>query len=330
LSSGSKTKFLVLRFGGEQVLFSVRELPDGSLTLLFKQSKSGFGGEGLKDVLDLHTTIHSERNSGPNGRAAHKINYSLLTTAKDKYSGSLIVVKHKKRGFLWAAQSALTALVHDVPLKRSDKDAFVELVGYTHPTEILCYTIYGHSQDVTPPQIQGFSYSTHHFNALSLTVYGTFLHLPNYKLSITSSHMKLPMRKNDDFLGEERQLFVPTMSVNGIERFLQKTHSDLAAEYLKFLSLTANAKEVAELQSRSLENLFGRWPSLNDEVHEEYGVWSRHKNQIYSAPRFADGIAKPRDYQERRETIFVAQNTPEQLARFGLKSRYADADFTQK
>jgi len=318
-----RTRFLVLRLGKEQDLFSVRESKDGSLTLLFKATQSTFGGESLKNVVDLHTSIHSERPIGRNGRPAHKVNYTLQTDDKDIYSGSVIVENHKRRGFLYAATNTLSALSYDpVGVKRVPKDSYVELVGYTVPTEILCYTIYGHSKDVVPPRIQGFNCSTHRFSELSLTVYGTFLHLPNYPVAVVAGPEGLPMRKNGEFVSDQRELFAPTMSVNGIERYLQRAHSLIADRYMTFLMTTPDRQRVAQLRNQPPQSLFGRWPAENDEIHSEYGVWSRHKNQIYSAPNFIDGRRKPLGFKDPVGLIRTLANTPEALARHGLKSRY--------
>jgi hypothetical protein len=320
---GGRTRFLVLRLGKEQDLFSVRESGDGSLVLLFKATQSTFGGESFKNVSDLHTTIHSERAHGPSKRSSHKVNYTLKTEDRDVYSGSVIVERHKRRGFLWPVTNTLTALSYNSDgIRRVKKDSYVELVGYTFPTEILCYTIYGHSKDVVPPRIQGFNHSSHEFSHLNLTVYGTFLHLPNYPVALVTSPENLPVRKNGAFLHYQRELFAPTMSVNGIERYLQRMHARIADQYLNFLATTPDRQRVAQLRDQPVHGFFSRWPSENDEIHTEYGVWSRHKNQIYSAPNFVDGRPKPRGFVDQLGIIRTIMNTPEALAGHGLRSRY--------
>lgn len=307
-----KTRFAILYMGQEKQLFSVREGADGSLYIFQNVGSTTFGGDGVIPVSNQKIAIHSKQIH--QGRPANKIKFYVKAKNGDSYDKSVIVKDDQKSGFLFPIVNVLESSFpeNEYNLEEKANDVVIRLFGYIGAWETLTYTMYAHDSYVVMPQVQGFTKVTTSFSELSLTIYFSFLHVPDAYFSLNLIHIRGGLRKNAQMV-EPNPPLINRMSVDGIERFLQRTHRE-AADAL-FQSMERGMRERG-IRFRHPGYPFHRWPERSDQRHEDYGDYSKKKSEIYQAPRTIDGILKTPDMlRHERERMknsmrYIVQNAP--------------------
>jgi len=302
---GKQTRFLVLMNGTEQQLFSVREDSEGAPVFLFKFLWSGMSGQ-MERVKDFHVTAHMGREHGQAAKYGYKINYTLITEDGTDYDRSRIVKDNKRRGLLWPVINGLIGRTETelaVPRIKKD-DRVVRLIGWKDETHSLAFTIYAHDKGVVLPQIQGFSKVHVPFSGMDVTVYLTFLRLPQVQICL-GPHEWPPLRK-DGVMIEGQAPVRPIMSPNGVEKYLHENHRRQAGFLTEFWKLVG-FDHIPEVNIR----FFSRWSVCKDEEHRNYGEAAIAKNEKYEAPKFPDGSPKPAGFESPAVFIQVPPNPHE-------------------
>lgn len=325
----AQTRFLVLSGSQERQIFSARPLSDGSCTLIFKTKEGGLLGEVFKNITNNHITIHSskEHKDLSNERPifyGRKIKHTFIFDNGNVADNSIIVKYNKRRPFIWPVISTMSSALFGKSFEFSNKnnDTLINLIGYLGAGQTICYTLYVSDEFVKMPQIQGFSKYEETFEEIKITLYITFFNMFSWSYSIGSFFKYGPLRVNNNIIKDISNSIYEPVSIDGIEYFLQKTHSSLRENYLNLRRSGAMNDVPKELLGDQEEPKFTRWPSYTDEVHEAYGILSRLDNPIYEAPNFVEGIPKPKGYQTPLSGITIVANTPEELERHGIASRF--------
>lgn len=308
-----KLRFVILTMFLERQLFSLRELPDGSLTMFFAPARWSMPDGKLRTFKEVHISAHSGRQHDCG--YGYKIKRSGTTDDGTQFDSSIIVQDRKKRGLIYPVTSALSGLHSAYEFKMKKGDEKVELIGLTGIEEALLYTAYVTSPHTQMPRVQGFSKFTRRFEKLSFTLYVAFFHMTNFALQFHGEALPGFNRMNQEpWMTPDGtpapHIIKPRMTELGVQKYLYKTHTDLARELLTVMPLL-NEDFTNFSPNRGG---FNRWPSLNDPIHSDYGIMAKCRNELYQDPRFLDGMPKPDGYRDRTDPIAQIQWTREQLA----------------
>ena len=317
---------MVKCLGEERQLFATRQTTDGSILFMFKTELSTMVDKMVQQVKDLHITAHTMRPI--EGRDCYKMKFSLLNIERDIFDRSHIVKDRKNRGLVWPLISVFSAapIGKSFDFSKKSGDKIIPLIGFMGVGESLNYTIFMSTPNLELPRVQGFGMHVERFSALTVTIYYGFFHMTSPSFSIFKPFRQGPIRKNGVLEGTGAQgLVVETLTPQATERYLQRVHIELAANYLSRES--GDSAISSELKGRFEVPTFGRWPRENDEIHEAYGLGSQLTNPVYTAPFFLDGAKKPHGWIEPLDAIATHRNTPEALKAAGIISRFGiDAD----
>lgn len=293
-----KLRFLVKTYGEERQIFSVREAGDGSIVVIFKIDKSGFTGMAV-DVKNYHITVHSPQIHGDRKCEGYRVKSSLLTRNNDYYYESIVVRKRSDNKFIWPAISVLSSAVfgEGFSFREKKSDELVKIVGHPGIGETLNYTIFVCNSDVYLPRIQGFGRIEREIGLFKIVIYTTFLHVSSGSITLNAQAARGALRKGragSQPLGSAQDpKALNPFTLNAIEKYLQRTHSELAANYLRLADRNLIPIVPKEFRVPWERPVFSRWPEFNDTDHENYGEDSHRKNDRYSAPNFVDGTPKP-------------------------------------
>lgn len=322
-----KTRYSVKAFGEERQIFSVRELPDGSISIIFNLASSGFTGDEIRSCKNFHITIHKTQFHKDRKCHGNRIKHSLLTNENEYFHHSIIIRSRKNNDFILAVTSSFnSALIGDsYIIKRKKGDSIVPVIGYLGAGETFSHTIYVCEKNVVMPRVQGFGKVERTFNEFKLVLYFTFFHISGGMLSFVQTPAKGALRVGTNpsrIIGnaQDPAAFSP-MSLTGIERFLQKTHFKLSCVFMDFIKNGPENLLIKEISTPFDHAGFNRWPAYTDEVHEAYGEEARINNEIYHSPTFIDGTPKPENWQEPLGLIRTQLNSEETLMKHGVKPR---------
>lgn len=302
-----QTKLVVMAAGEEKQLLAIREASDGSLIFQFKELSSSFGSGAVKQFKEMHITAHTAKQ-GEHG-IGYKIKYSASTFDGDIYDSSVIVTDKKKRGLIWPVTNSLLSPLSFSKFTERKDDETVRLFGYIGLEESLCYTIYVHALCIELPRVQRYSHYQIRFDKLAVTIYFSFLHLSNYITQLNLSHVMGPVRLNNELMGEQ---IGPQarMTERGVEKYMHEKTHEMAQMYCGIANGHPDVIANPALTKNLAATSFGRWPALNDQIHNEYGLLSRQKSTIFISPKTIDGRTKPAGYVQPLGMIATIMNKP--------------------
>lgn len=294
----------------ERQLFSVRLTGDNSFAVILPPATWSMPDGKARTFKETHITAHVGRDV--EAGFGHKVKRSGRTFEDERFDSSLIVRDDNKRGIIFPIYSSFCG-INGSPIWKSRRgDNKVELVGVTGIEESICYTIFASSTNIELPIIQGFSKYSNIFGSMRFTLYLTFFHANNDFINIAGKETPPYNRLNDEpwkAVGQNENpiAFAESMPAENIEVYLQTTHGMIALDYVKF---ARDHGIIAHTFSKDPGN-FGRWPSVEDKFHVEYGIFSRSRNDVYAAPRTVDGLPKTPEQMNYRGVINTFQNPME-------------------
>jgi hypothetical protein len=282
----------IVRFNGiERRLFYIREQSDGSLTYIPpKINKSSFGTPEMHDVKEIHFSGHVPQTLGNPKDGLYHIKETILTEQNLKYTRHAYVHTKQKRGqhFIWAVASSVGGETSSASKSNKTSES-IKLIAFTG-ADSIAYTLYFHDPVISMPEVQGFSKVLTRFTTLSATIYMCFLNYGSLPFTIMQTSVRSPLRG----LGEpERHIYKKqTMSVEGVEAFLHKTHRLLGNAYMDACDRMAGSQIESFIpRDRRTVNAV-RWPEEQSLDDMEYGILSRLKNELKLSKKDIAGFWK--------------------------------------
>lgn len=305
-----RSRFFVLYNGKERQLLSVRQGGDKSLYIFQDIKNTTYpGGQNYISVKSQKISVHSEMIH--EGERCHKIKFDILSEDGDNFDRSLIV--RKGNIFIFPVVSVVESKIpYEIESisKKKDKCKSIKIFGYIGDVETLCYTIFSHSSAFEMPNVQGFTKVTEKFSQLSITLYLNFMHVPDKGYSLIFGHLNGGLRKNGILIENSPEITNP-MPERHVQGYLQYVHTLLAE---KVAVGQTNDLRLPNIPNPRFRDFFDRWPRRSDELHENYGEYSKRKSKVYQDPFTLDGIRKTpemlRDELQRmmERMRFIAQN----------------------